>query len=114
MCLQFFKWWDLHCDRLPCKSSRRKRVSFEAQQSTVYAASLRWGSNRDGFSAQKEFNVASVEGKKPTEVTGKLFPARDQVKRLFWGREVLEFLGNFFPRRSEHLKDKKEMVCEIK
>ena len=63
--LDFLYGWDLHCDRLPCKSSRRKRVSFEAQQSTVYAASLRWGVGaviERGFGPKR--NLTSVEGEK--------------------------------------------------
>ena len=77
-------------------ASHRNHVAFGAQQSTVYAAlpTLRWGvANRDGFSAQKEFN-ASVEGhKNPKEVMGKLLRASDEVKR---GGEKIRNLGSFF------------------
>ena len=99
------------------KPSRPKHVSFEARQSTVYAAALRWqSSNRDGFSAQKEFNVAPVggRGKKPTEVTGELFPERKMRSNDYFGGEKIgKFRGNFSPRK-EHLQDKKEMFCKTR
>ena len=91
----------------------RNHVAFGAQQSTVYAAlpTLRWGvANRDGFSAQKEFN-ASVEAQK--------------TRRRWWGNSLARVMrsnaarrfgiwGHFSPRWEHPPQDEEEMFCEIK
>ena len=73
----------------PCFASKPRRIRSTAINGLCGPSVV---AQRDGFSAQKEFN-ASVEGhKNPKEVMGKLLRASDEVKR---GEKIWN-LGSFF------------------